>query len=401
MKNPQKHILVLSQVYPYPLHDGGRFDVYYRLKALHDLGYAVTLVAFYNPALAHPELEPLQRLCTKVYTLPYLRRKLSKIFHWKPYSIGSRENNSDLEKIVGGLVQEKIPFNAILAESHHVLTVAWKLKGELNIPKLYLRSHNNEPRFMLSLAQTSPMFSVKQLFFLLEAAKYKLYEKVLMKRFCEGDEILHISHDEWKQGQRKHPNLTHKFLPAGIDLSTQQPYKPSNKKNVLFAGALFSPNNLQGLKWYVEKIHPKISSKIPDYRLIVAGNTRGADLKEIASILDRDPNIKFYDTPKEMSPIYSEAQVFINPMQYGAGVKLKTIDAILKGLPVVTTSIGNEGTGLVHDKHILVADKPVDYEQAVCKLLTNPSKREQIISNAQSFLVEDYDQARSLQRIFK
>ena len=52
--NPKKNILIVSQVYPYPLHDGGRFDVYYRIKALFEMGYHVTLVGFYNPALPKP-----------------------------------------------------------------------------------------------------------------------------------------------------------------------------------------------------------------------------------------------------------------------------------------------------------------------------------------------------------
>jgi len=395
----KQHILVVSQVYPYPLHDGGRFDIYNRLKALDELGYTTTLIAFYNPALAAPELEPLKTFCKTIYTLPYLRRKLSKIFHFKPYSIASRENDAAIQTIVEKLAEKNIDFVFILAESHHVLTVARQLKRRFAIPKLYLRSHNNEPRFILSVAQASPRFSLMQVFFLIEAVKYRLYENVLMKKFDAGDEILHISHDEWERGKTKYPTISHRFLPAGIDLSTQQPFRPSEKKNVLFAGALFSPNNLQGLAWYLRHVHPLVAKKILHYRLIIAGNTRGANPKEIEEIFNADTRITFYDTPKDLLPIYKESQLFINPMRYGAGVKLKTLDAMLKGLPVVATSIGNEGTGLTPNKHILVADQPADFEAAVCTLLLDQDARQKIVAHSQSFLKANYDQEKSLKKI--
>lgn len=394
MKLQNKKILVISQVYPYPLHDGGRFDVYYRLKALFELDYNVTLVAFYNPALAEPELDPLLSFCSKTIPIPYLRRQWSKILHWKPYSIASRENTKLIMEAIESIQGDV--FQAVMAESHHVLTVARQFQEGLDIPRLYLRSHNNEARFMLSLAQTSPKFSVRQFFFFAEACKYACYLPILMRSMQSKDRIFHISHDECEKGKRGYPHINQSFLPAAIDSTQMTPNRESLKKNVLFAGALFSPNNLQGLQWYLNKIHPHLVKEMPDYQLLIAGNTKGADPKAIDRLVGGLLAIKFYDTPPDMSPVYEEAQVFINPMQYGAGVKLKTVDALLKGLPVVTTTIGNEGTGFQNEQDLLIADDPNQFRKAVLQLLNNAPRRQAMVERAQLFLKDHYDQKKAL-----
>lgn len=396
MHSVSRSILVVSQVFPYPLHDGGRVDIYYRIKALKELGYSIYLVAFYNPVFPPLDLEPLHKICKKIYPLPYLRRKISKILGVKPYSISSRENLSKITDIIQILRLEVAAFRCVISESHHVLTVSQMFKKTLGIEKLYLRSHNNEPKFMLSLAQTSPFFSVKQMFFFIESMRYFFYEKILMRKFSKKDCILHISMDECRTYEKKYPNLRHTFLPAAIDVSEKKAYRETQGRKVLFLGALFSPNNLQGLQWYLKYVHPLVCKKISDYQLIVAGNTQGAPSKDVHRLLSDVSHLKFYDTPLDLGPIYREAEVFINPMQHGAGVKLKTLHAILNGLPVVTTEIGNAGTGLRHDQHLFISSSKSQFQGAVCDLLFHEDKRKKFVLKAQNFLQHHYNQKQAL-----
>jgi len=400
MKHKQS-ILIFSQIVPYPLHDGGRFDVYYRLLALKELGIKTTLITFYNPKRPLPELEALEEICDAIYPIPYLRRKLSSLCHFKPYAVRCRNPKSALHAILKTLQTNHTPFDAILAESHHVLELGWWFKKALKIPTLYLRVHNDEPRFMMSVAKSSPKFSIQQLFFLLEALKYRIYEPILMKRFKKEDAILHISHDEWAHTTKKYPHIAQHFLPAAIDLQRGSPWQSPHNHHVLFVGALFAPNNLQGLRWYLNHVHPTLKQKFRDYRLIVAGNTKGADRSILDRLINRDLSIVLHDTPADLEPIYKEAAVFINPMRLGAGVKLKTIDAALRGLPIVTTTIGNEGTGLIDQTHVLVRDKGDDFATAVETLLTNPTKREALSSASKEYIQTYYDQKLALSKIFK
>ena len=397
--NSQLTVLVVSQVFPYPPHDGGRVDIYYRLKALKSNGYRVLLVAFYNPRFPDLDISLLQECCDEIYPIPILSRKLSNIIHVKPYFICSRENHFIVDEVVQSL-QNKEKIDIVLSESHHVLTVSNILKTRLRVEKHYLRVHNNEAKFMLSVAKSSPLFSLNKPFFLLESFKYFCYEKSLLQS-NKLDALLHISFEECLAYQKKYPQIKHCFLPAAVDLATLKSFKPKNSKNVLFVGALFAPNNIHGLFWYLKNVHKFLEEEYPDYKLIIAGNTQGANRSNIDKILRNSQNIQLIETPSDLDSVYEKASVFINPMQYGAGVKIKNVNAIINAVPVVTTSIGNEGTGFKSNQHLSVCKTSTDFKNAVCDLLKDSDKQVEFVQESQEFLKKHYDQAALLKEVLE
>jgi polysaccharide biosynthesis protein PslH len=393
----QKTILVVSQIYPYPLHNGGCVDIFNRLKALKNLGHSVSLIAYVFSEPTEEEFSPLRELCKEIFVVPMRRKNILKMFSCKPYFIANRENFPFLSNVLPKLVKRS--FDYIISESHNVLTASLFIKQKLNIPSLALRVHNNEPCFMKSLAKTSPFFSIPHLFFSLEAWKYYFFEKKMLKRLSQEDFLLHISYDECVDYRKRFPSLSHDFLPAAVDVKEAKPYTTVSAKYALFVGALFSPNNVQGLEWYLDNVHGRVLEKLPDYKLIVAGTTKGADRVKIDALVKGKESIMFYDTPESLDDIYKEASVFINPMREGAGVKLKTINAILAGLPVVSTKIGNEGTGLQHKKHTYECDTPEDFYEGLIEFFEDETLRRDIVNASQSYLSQHYDQEASLKRV--
>lgn len=388
-------LLVLSHVFPYPTHDGGRFDIYYRLKALKTLGHEIYLVAFYNPIHGTPPLGPLEDLCKEVFALPYLRRHLSKVLSFRPYYVGCKENTPEIARVVTKL-QNRVAFDAVIAESMHMGELGQQFLKALKIPHLILRMHNDEPRFMRSLAKTSPTLSIERAFFFVESIKFAWYEKSFFKMFSPQHAIWHISEEEYERYKKHYPKLNHHHLPAAIDLKDMQSYERVNQKNVLFVGALFSPNNLHALKWYLKKIHPTFVNKYPDYRLLVAGNSKGANETRLKELFGDFNKIDLIDTPEDLDLHYRKAQVFINPMLFGAGVKLKTLHAALKGVPIVSTVCGNEGTGLKNNQHLLVANTPAQFIEHMEELFAFEDRRKELAHMAQNYLRESYNQVAQL-----
>ena len=395
----KKGALVVCPFFPYPPRSGGTLDVYNRLVALGELGYEITLIAYFNPAEPPLDRRPLEELGIRLYPLPYLRRELKKLLSWKPYYVGSRENYGELNPIIAELKRTKTQYPFLIAESHHVLGVAHLIKGELAIPKLLLRSHNNEPKFLLSLARSSPIVSLRRYFFAVEALRYLLYERSLLGNLSSSDAILHISHDEWLLYKRRYPAIRQEFLPAALNLKAMSAYKASPSQRVCFIGALFSPNNLDGLYWYLQKVHPLLCKKLPGYELLIAGNTQGADLSRLRRLILDDKRVLFHDTPENLEPLYNSSALFINPMRYGAGVKLKSVEALLNGLPIVTTSTGAEGTGLIHARHLLLADTPSLFTDQIASLLRDVKMREKLVAEGQNFLKTHYNTSQALSRI--
>jgi glycosyltransferase involved in cell wall biosynthesis len=110
----------------------------------------------------------------------------------------------------------------------------------------------------------------------------------------------------------------------------------------------------------------------------------------------RYSNILLCFDPEDLSGLYKRAAVFVNPVLRGAGIKLKTIHALQAGVPVVSTSIGMEGTGLIDRVHLVVADSADDFARGVSSLLGGRSLRARLVDSAQSFLAETYDYERNI-----
>jgi len=154
---------------------------------------------------------------------------------------------------------------------------------------------------------------------------------------------------------------------------------------------------VKALEWYVEQVHPSLS-KLEGYSLTIAGRTGGTSIPALNRMIERYPNISLCSDPQELTDLYSKAAVFVNPVLRGAGLKVKTIHALRAGVPVVTTSIGMEGTGLIDGTHLLVADSADAFATSVEKLLRDKPLAAGLVRSAQSFLAEKYDQERNIKQ---
>ena len=130
--------------------------------------------------------------------------------------------------------------------------------------------------------------------------------------------------------------------------------------------------------------------------MIIAGNSRKKGIAWIEELIVTYDNVAIYDTPEDLDGLYAQSSVFVNPMRYGAGVKLKTVNAIVNGLPVVATTIGNEGTGLVSGEQILVDDNPMALCRYIKELLEDSSMRRRFVERAQEYLRKNYNQKEKL-----
>ena len=123
---------------------------------------------------------------------------------------------------------------------------------------------------------------------------------------------------------------------------------------------------------------------VSGYTLIIAGNSNGEGVGWVKKLAQQYNNIEVYDTPKDLEPFYENAAVFVNPMLNGAGVKLKTVNAIIQGVPVVTTTVGNEGTGLLPNRDIFVADEYHELADCIKTLLNNKMIGEEMVKMPKS-----------------
>lgn len=138
---------------------------------------------------------------------------------------------------------------------------------------------------------------------------------------------------------------------------------------VLFTGALDRPDNYRAVEWFVKSMWPQVQRDVPESRLVVAGANPPPSLTAIA---EQDSTIELTGFVDSLEPYYEQARVFVSPLRTGAGVKFKTLDAMIRALPIVSTTVGAEGIDGT-DLFAAVTDDEDEFAEAVVRELLHPN----------------------------
>ncbi len=102
----------------------------------------------------------------------------------------------------------------------------------------------------------------------------------------------------------------------------------------------------------------------------------------------------------DLVPLFEQCAIFVNPMRFGAGVKLKTVEAALRGLPLLSTTTGAKGSGLLDGIHCRIENEPQAFAETVRHLLSNTETARRLRDNAGAFICQAYNQVESLRMAF-
>jgi glycosyltransferase involved in cell wall biosynthesis len=153
--------------------------------------------------------------------------------------------------------------------------------------------------------------------------------------------------------------------------------------NITFVASAYLPNR-DSINHFIRECWPAITAKFPKVRLTIYGTVCGA--VELAG----HQNILLNGFAPGLAKIYEETDIVINPIRFGAGMKIKNIEALAYGVPLVTTSHGARGLEPVTGKAFLAADAPADFITALSSLIENHQLREQLSKAASEFISENF-----------
>lgn len=375
-------ILVVSPDFPFPPNHGGRVDIWARLKIFVQMGYIVDLAVTTKVEPSKDDIDQVKRL---VRNLWIVKRKFYpwNLLSGRPFQCASRASLMKIELTDS--------YDVVWLEGEYVEPIL--RNPQLKAKRIFLRLHNDEHGYFKQLSMSTSNV-VKKFFYLTEAIRIK---RVTKRLFELSDKLLYISIDEMSLLARNNQGNKAIFLPA--PLSKERFDTPRLGEKVIFVGSLFMPNNRDAIMWFLKEVHPLIT--FPDYHLMICGNSRGESLGWLYKMTNHYKNVTIYDTPADLEPLYSQSRIFVNPMRFGGGVKLKTLEAIQNGLAVVSTSKGAEGTGLIPGEHYLLADQAEEFARLIEQLLRDRKLQQHLVNQAQIFLINNYDHRKILEKILK
>ncbi|HEY3298946.1 MAG TPA: glycosyltransferase family 4 protein, partial [Armatimonadota bacterium] len=248
-----------------------------------------------------------------------------------------------------------------------------------------LDEHNVEWRIIERFSQTgSASGPFGRAFARLEWPKLRAYE---LKACTRADRVLTVTpQDAETLSQAGVPSERLSAVPIGVDTDYFKPLSlDPDSRRIISIGTMSWPPNIDALTFFCKSVYPAVKEGVPDVTFSIVGAN---PTEEIRALAVQDESIEVTGFVDDIRTEAQGSAVFVVPLRIGSGMRVKILDAMALGLPVVTTSVGCEGIALTPSQHALVADEPADFAAAVVRLLNDPQERERL-GTAGRRLVED------------
>ncbi|MGD0913335.1 MAG: glycosyltransferase family 4 protein [Terracidiphilus sp.] len=185
------------------------------------------------------------------------------------------------------------------------------------------------------------------------------------------------------------------LLPNGVDCSAydatpEEIHSVRHKygitdESILFMGLYAYPPNTEAVRFLVEQVMPELHSQRPNLRLVVTG---GAPPDSPPWLINTGVISR-----SDLNTVLCACRAGVAPIFKGSGTRLKILEYMAAGLPVVSTKKGAEGLGLEGDKHVLYAETAAEFQVALSRLLSDPSLSKSLSSEAAALVREKFDWA--------
>ena len=408
-------ILVVGNRVPWPLHDGGAIATYGMLRSLAENGAEVDFFSF-NTKKHFAEnaiIEKYFGFCkVHLVSLDAGVKPLNAL--WNLLFGGSYhlERYDDLEAAVElyDLIQSS-NYDCVMVEGLYSMPITRRVMKQMSVRpnnggmdvdprnsnetiqkepiKWVYRSHNLEYQIWERLAISTPQ-PLKKWYLALQSKRLKRAE---IDAWCRMDAIVPIVETdslvirtaltEIQQinsgdSDSRQPKI-HVYQPG---IAIERPFAFIHQPMSLFhIGSMEWQANEQGVMWFLNKVWPLVLSAQPNAKFHLAGK----------GLSKQDP--RFFQSGIVNHGEVSNAEDFMHqhgvmivPIQAGSGIRIKTLEAMALGVPIVSTSIGAQGLAVSDDIEIKLADQPNDFASAICTLLSSPAKSQEMTTQARKYV---------------
>ncbi len=376
-------ILMVSPNLPRPAW-GASARNYYLLKAL-SRQHTVSLVALTDKTEidAFDDMPLLEKLAHLVQIIlrpssHKRRQQLTCAIQGKSYILHQHMLPTIQEALDEMFAQDH--YDAVLFES--ALTAGYRLPPDVRI---FIDQHNIEHE-LLQRTYEHERLSLRKWY---NWQEYRLLKQVEIARCAKAEVITVTSERERAILKGFLPESLIEVIPNGVDVAM---FDAANCKQeivpnqIIFTGTMDYYPNIDAALFFWRQCWPIIRDHVTDATWQIVGRNPPPEITKLAE----SPGITVTGTVPDVRPYLAQSAVAIAPLQIAGGTRLKILQALAMKKAVVSTPIGCEGLLLEHGKHLLVADEPEVFAQAVIALLKNPGKRATLGSNGRSLVEATY-----------
>jgi polysaccharide biosynthesis protein PslH len=379
-------ILWISHILPYP-PKGGVVQRSYNLIKEISKKHEIYLLAFNHEQRSDFEdsIDNLRQICKEVeiINLPInnfrkYRLAITSFFSLNPYTARWLRNNK-----FKSLIRESIKKFAIEVLHFDSIDIAEYIKGVGELPKI-LNHHNIESQMMFRrFLKEKNLF--KKIYFFWEAIKLKIYEKKMCLKF---DYNLTVSDLDKERLKKICPGIKIEVISNGVDIDY---FKPQNNNvevgTLIFAGGMSWYPNRDAMLFFCKNIWLILKKYWPEVKVNIIGSNPP---NFILKLSQQDPNLIAHGFVEDVRPYLEKAHVYVCPIRDGGGTKVKILDALAMGKPVVAHPVAVEGIDLEPEKQVLLASTPQEFAQQIIRLFRDKNLCDLLSKNGRNLVVEKY-----------
>jgi sugar transferase (PEP-CTERM/EpsH1 system associated) len=367
-------ILFAAAYLPYPPDSGGRARSYHLLRWMAER-HAVHLLAFCHDPADLDRLPVLERLCASVRTVPAPayplgpRARLRRALFSPADLVMPRRSAQKVPADQAGMaaaIAASPPFDLAFLDDLGVAEYARLFAGVRTI----LSKHNVEADLYRQLARAKRPLSPAWALAHLEARALARYEGPTAALFRQ---VIVVSDQERARLAVHCPAGRIVVVPNGVDTTyfAPQPAVTEEPDSIVFVGTFFWAPNIDAARLLVGDILPRICRELSGVRLCLVGHDPPPEVQALA----HPPDVIVAGSVPDVRPYLARAAVCVVPLRIGGGTRLKILDALAMGRPVVSTSLASEGLDLAGGHELQIADGAEAFAAATVRLLRDPAQR--------------------------
>lgn len=370
-------VLMLTQVAPYPPDAGPKVKTYYLLKKLAAL-HEIELVTFARDERERDAARELESLCARVTTISLTRSKIREPLYaargWsrrQPFLVVR-----DFRREMAAHVERRLAAGGIDVIHADQLSMAQFLPArsrKTSPARTVFDAHNAVWKLVQTLAGNQPTPAHRAA----AAVEWRMLRRFEGHACRDADLTLAVSPVDVSHLRDAAGGAgTYVVAPIGVEVQDTDPVPfDATKRRMLSVATMHYPPNADAIRWMREMVWPLLTPAERSAGFDIIGNRPPADL---VAWSEADDQVTVHGFVPDLTPHLHEAGIFVVPLQAGSGIRVKILEALAYGLPVVSTSIGVEGLPVESGKHLLIADSGEGFADAIRTLLDRPDLRREI-----------------------
>ena len=383
------NILFLTNRLPHSNVVGGHRLIFRRMQRLKDKGHKIGLIAL---TLKENETHSLnlKKNLDEIEIISFKEKKIyQRIYHYLNLSLPAifwKNRSKKMMKKIADII-ENSNYEIVIAEFGEMGQYLYRNPYLSAVHKIVSCHRCLSDSFEKYIA-TPNVSLILKLKCLIQINRIKKYE---FEMYNAMDHVITLTDEDRLSILNYAPQLPVSVVPPGIDLIDLNNTKIAKKPDfplLMMCGYFADKSNRDAAIWFIQNIWPIIYKKNKKIKCWFIG--KGIN-KEMINIASNKSGITLIADIENLRPYRKAASVFINPMRLGSGLRIKILEAMGAGLPVVTTSLGAAGIPAQNGVNCLISDTPSEFAESVLWLLKDKNLSVKIGNNAKNMVERKYE----------